>query len=85
MAQNSASHNPSTSSCLVTHRRIFVEANLSVRTVGESTAPLTEKPPQADEETRNQIVDAAAKDPTGRTQGGQDCAGPKAKSEKECR
>lgn len=63
----------------------LVEANLSARTVGESTAPLTEKPPQADEETRNQIVDAAAKDPTGQTQGGQDGAGPKVKSEKECK
>lgn len=62
----------------------LAKTDLSARTVGESTAPLTEKPPQADEETRNQIVDAAAKDPTGQTQGGQDVAGLKVKSEKEC-
>lgn len=46
---------------------------------------MTEKPPQADEETRNQIADSAIKDSTGQNQGDQDAsAAPKVKSEKEC-
>ena len=56
-----------------------------MQAVGESTAPLTDKPPQADEETRNQIAGAAVEDPQGQHQGGQDAsAAPKVKTEKEC-
>lgn len=45
---------------------------------------MADKPPQADDQTRNQIADAAAKDPQGQHQGGQDTsAAPKVKTEKE--
>lgn len=44
-------------------------------TVGENTAPLTQNPPPVDEQTRNQIAEAAANDGT---------AAPKVKTEKEC-
>lgn len=43
---------------------------------------MTSAPPQADEQTRAQISDAAAKDPQGQHQGGE--AAPKVKTEKEC-
>ena len=43
---------------------------------------MTSAPPQADEQTRAQIADAAAKDPQGQHQGGE--AAPKVKTEKEC-
>lgn len=55
----------------------------SCATVGLQTAPLTENPPPVDENTRNQIAEAAAKNPE--TQGGQDASAvPKVKTEKEC-
>lgn len=43
--------------------------------VGVNTAPLTENPPPVDEQTRNDIADAAANDGS---------AAPKVKTEKEC-
>ena len=47
---------------------------VNIDAVGENTAPLTQNPPPVDEQTRNQIAEAAANDGS---------ADPKVKTEKE--
>jgi hypothetical protein len=59
----------------MTHARVR-KLTKTYDTVGENTAPLTQNPPPVDEQTRNQIAEAAAAN--------DGSAGPKVKSEKEC-
>ncbi|KAJ5348090.1 hypothetical protein MYU51_007737 [Penicillium brevicompactum] len=58
----------------------MAQNSASQNPTGEPTAPVTSAPPQVDDQTRSQIADAAAKDPTGQHQGD---GAPKVKTEKE--
>ncbi|KAJ9193748.1 hypothetical protein DTO166G4_4634 [Paecilomyces variotii] len=52
------------------------QASASQNPLGQPTAPLTEWPPNANEETKKEVLEAARKDPEGQHLGGHDKSEP---------
>ncbi|GAD94139.1 valyl-tRNA synthetase [Paecilomyces variotii No. 5] len=52
------------------------QTSASQNPLGQPTAPLTERPPSANEETKREVLQAAKKDPEGQHLGGQDTSEP---------